>query len=284
MEIVSRPTRMSVLSREARARGDRIGFVPTMGALHDGHLSLVRRARQASAWVVMSVFVNPAQFGPGEDLARYPRDIPRDADLAREAGVQILYAPDAVDVYPPGYHTYVAVEGLDSILEGASRPGHFRGVATVVAKLLNRVAPHIAFFGQKDAQQTILIRKMVRDLEMDVEIETCPTVREPDGLALSSRNAYLSREERRAAPVLYRALRRAEAAVVEEDERDPGALLEKIRETVGTEPLVFLEYAAVVDAETLEPVERIRGTALIPVAARVGATRLIDNIIVKVGD
>ena len=281
MEIVTRAQRMTLLSREARARGERIGCVPTMGALHEGHLSLVRRARQVSTLVVMSVFVNPTQFAPGEDFARYPRDLARDSDLAREAGTAILYAPEAREVYPEGFGTAVTVEGLDSVLEGASRPGHFRGVATVVAKLLNRVAPHVALFGQKDAQQATVIRKMVRDLEMDLEIEVCPTVREPDGLALSSRNVYLGPEERRAAPVLYRALRRAESAIVSEEERDPERVLSLIRETVAAEPLVSLEYAAVVDGETLQPLERIRGGVLIPLAARLGATRLIDNIVVK---
>jgi pantoate--beta-alanine ligase len=282
LEIVTRAQRMTLLSREARARGERIGLVPTMGALHDGHLSLVRRARQVSTLVVMSVFVNPTQFAPGEDFARYPRDLARDSDLAREAGTAILYAPEAREVYPGGFGTAVSLEGLDSVLEGASRPGHFRGVATVVAKLLNRVVPHVALFGQKDAQQAIIIRRMVRDLEMDVEIEVCPTVRESDGLALSSRNVFLGPEERRAAPVLYRALRRAESAIVSEEERDPERILSLIRETVAAEPPVSLEYAAVVDGETLQPLERIRGRVLIPLAARLGATRLIDNILVKV--
>jgi len=282
LEIVTRAPRMTLLSREARARGERIGFVPTMGALHEGHLSLLRRARQASTLVVMSLFVNPAQFGPGEDFQRYPRDLARDADLAREAGTQILYAPEEREVYPPGFGTAVTVETLDSVLEGAGRPGHFRGVATVVTKLLNRVSPHVAFFGQKDAQQAVLVRRMVRDLEMDVEIEIGPTVREADGLALSSRNVYLSPEERRAAPVLCRALRRAESAIVSEEERDPERVLSLIRETVATEPLVSLEYAAVVDGDTLRPLEKIRGSVLVPLAARLGATRLIDNILLKV--
>jgi len=282
LEIVTRAPRMTLLSREARARGERIGFVPTMGALHEGHLSLLRRARQASTLVVMSLFVNPAQFGPGEDFHRYPRDLARDADLAREEGTRILYAPEEREVYPAGFGTAVTVEGLDSILEGASRPGHFRGVATVVTKLLNRVSPHVAFFGQKDAQQAAVIRRMVRDLEMDVEIEICPTVREADGLALSSRNVYLRPEERRAAPVLCRALKRAESAIVSEEERDPERVLSVIRETVATEPLVSLEYAAVVDGDTLQPLEEIRGSVLIPLAARLGATRLIDNIMLKV--
>lgn len=281
MEIVKRPARMTFLARETRARGERIGFVPTMGALHEGHLSLVRRADQASDLVVMSVFVNPIQFEVGEDFRSYPRDLPRDADQARAAGVKVLYAPEVSDVYPPGYRTHVTVDGIDTALEGASRPGHFRGVATVVTKLLNRVTPHVAFFGQKDAQQAVLIRRLVQDLEMDVEIEICPTVREPDGLALSSRNVHLSAAERRAAPVLHRALCRAETAIREDGTRKPEEVVDQIREIVATEPLVSLDYAAVVDAETLEPVETIRGTVLVPLAARVGASRLIDNVIVK---
>ena len=282
MEIVTRPDRMTILSRKARFRGERIGLVPTMGAFHEGHLSLIRKAREASDVTVASVFVNAIQFGPSGDLDRYPRDLPRDADLARELRVDILYAPEARDVYPAGFKTYVMVEGLDSVLEGASRPGHFRGVATVVAKLLHRVMPHVVFFGQKDAQQAVVVRRMVRDLEMDVEVEVCPTVREKDGLALSSRNAYLSPAERQAAPVLFRALRAAELEVREKGERQPGKLQQKIREMVGGEPLVSLEYVEVVDPESLAPVEEVRQTVLIPIAARLGSTRLIDNIVIKV--
>jgi len=273
---------MTFLSREMRSRGERIGFVPTMGALHKGHLSLIRRALQASARVVVSVFVNPTQFSPDEDFERYPRNLARDADLAREAGTEILYAPEAGEVYPRGFGSTVTVERLDSVLEGASRPGHFRGVATVVTKLLNRVAPHVAIFGQKDAQQAVLVRKMVRDLEMDVEIEVCPTVREEDGLALSSRNVHLKPDERRAAPVLYRALKRAESAILLEGLRDSERVLALIRETVAGEPLISLEYAAVVNGEILEPLDKIQGSVLIPLAARVGGIRLIDNILMKV--
>jgi len=282
MEMISSPDRMTTLTRDFRTQGERIGFVPTLGALHEGHLSLIRRARQVTTRVVVSVFVNPTQFGESEDFRGYPRNPERDAEMARLAGSDVLYSPRVGDVYPPGYRTYVAVEGFGTTLEGASRPGHFRGVATVVAKLFNRVAPHFAFFGQKDAQQAILIKKLVRDLELDMEIEVCPTVREEDGLALSSRNVHLNPEERRAAPVLYRALRRAETAVVREGERSAAPVLNLIGEMVATEPLVSLDYAAVVSAETLEPLERIRGGVLIPIAARVGATRLIDNVILKV--
>lgn len=282
METLTSPERMRALAREFRAQGERIGYVPTMGALHEGHLSLIRRSKQLATRTVVSLFVNPTQFGPSEDFRKYPRNPERDAELARLAGADVLYAPRVGDVYPPGYRTYVAVEGLGTTLEGASRPGHFRGVATVVVKLLNRVAPHVALFGQKDAQQAILIKKLVRDLEVDLEIEVCPTVREEDGLAMSSRNAYLTPEQRRAAPVLYRALKRAESAVVREKERRAERIVDLIRETVAAEPYVSLDYAEVVDAGTLAPLERIEGSVLIPIAARVGATRLIDNVILKV--
>jgi pantoate--beta-alanine ligase len=282
MEIITSPDRMRALAREFRSQGERIGFVPTMGALHEGHLSLIRRAKKVTTKTVVSLFVNPAQFGPSEDFRKYPRNPERDAELARLAGADVQYAPGVGDVYPPGYKTYVAVEGFGTMLEGASRPGHFRGVATVVTKLLNRVAPHVAFFGQKDAQQAILIRKLVRDLEMDLEIEVCATVREEDGLAMSSRNAYLSPEQRRAAPALYRALKRAESAVIRDKERRAERILDLIRETLATEPHLSLDYAGVVDAETLAPLERLEGSVLIPIAARLGATRLIDNVILKV--
>jgi pantoate--beta-alanine ligase len=282
MEIVGSPERMRALSRELRAQGERLGFVPTMGALHEGHLSLIHRARRVTSRVVVSIFVNPAQFGPQEDFRSYPRNPERDAERARLAGADVLYKPDARDVYPPGYRTYVAVEGLGTTLEGASRPGHFRGVATVVAKLLGRVAPHIVFLGQKDAQQAVLLRKMIRDLEMDIEIEVCPTVREEDGLAMSSRNAYLDPEERRIAPILYRALRRAETAVAKEGERNAARVVTLIQEVLAQEPRVTLDYAAVVDAQTLRPLERLRGEVLVPAAVRIGATRLIDNVILKV--
>jgi len=282
METITRPEQMTLLSRKFRAQGERIGFVPTMGALHEGHLSLIRRAKTATTRTVVSVFVNPAQFGPAEDFRKYPRNPERDAELARLAGADVLYVPKAVDVYPSPYKTYVAVEGLGTTLEGASRPGHFRGVATVVTKLLNRVAPHAAFFGQKDAQQAVLIQKLVRDLEMDVLIEICPTIREEDGLAMSSRNIFLTPEQRQAAPVLFRALRRAESEVVRERERSTERIVKLIRETVAAEPRVALDYVEVVDAATLAPLERIQGNVLIPIAARIGSTRLIDNVILKV--
>ncbi|HEU5179525.1 MAG TPA: pantoate--beta-alanine ligase [Candidatus Polarisedimenticolia bacterium] len=281
MEILTKPEEMAARSRQLRAAGTRIGFVPTMGALHEGHLSLIRKARELADSVVVSVFVNPAQFGESEDLDRYPRNLGRDAEMAGAAGASIVYAPQVEAIYPAGYRTYVSVEGWDALLEGASRPGHFRGVATVVLKLLHRVAPDVACFGQKDAQQAILIRRMVRDLEMDLQIEICPTVREADGLAMSSRNAFLSPQERRAAPVLYRALQHVETQVLQKDERHAKCVLRLIRETLAGEPLVVPDYAAVVSAETLEPIDPLRGQVLVPVAARIGATRLIDNVILK---
>jgi pantoate--beta-alanine ligase len=284
MEIVCSPERMRALAREFRAKGERVGFVPTMGALHEGHLSLIHRARRVTTRVVVSIFVNPAQFGPQEDFRSYPRNPERDAELARLAGADVLYSPDVKDVYPAGYRTYLAVEGFGTTLEGASRPGHFRGVATVVAKLLGRVTPQVIFLGQKDAQQAVLLGKMIGDLEMDVEMEICPTVREEDGLAMSSRNAYLDPEERRIAPILYRALRRAEEAVTREGERKAGRVVELIREVLAQERGVTLDYAAVVDAQTLQPLESLRGEVLIPAAIRIGATRLIDNVILKMGE
>jgi len=282
MEIVSSPDRMRALTREFRAQGERIGFVPTMGALHEGHLSLINRARRVATRVVVSIFVNPAQFGPQEDYKSYPRNPERDAERARLAGAHVLYSPTFRDVYPPGYRTYVAVERFGTTLEGASRPGHFRGVATVVAKLLGRVAPHVVFLGQKDAQQAVLLKKMIEDLEMDVEIEICPTVREEDGLAMSSRNVYLDADERRAAPVVYRALRRAETAVTREGERQAERVLDLLREVLALEQSVSLDYAAVVDARTLEPLPRLRGEVLVAIAVCIGSTRLIDNVILKV--
>jgi pantoate--beta-alanine ligase len=267
-------------AERCRAGGRRIGFVPTMGALHEGHLSLVRAARRRSDTVVVSVFVNPTQFAPGEDLARYPRDLERDARLAAEAGADVLFAPPAEEMYPRGFRTAIDIEGWTSVLEGASRPGHFRGVLTVVAKLFAIVLPHIAVFGQKDAQQSVLVRRMARDLDFDVEIAVEPTVREPDGLAMSSRNVYLSAREREDALVLSRALAAAERLHAS-GERDAHHIQGAVEDTLRQVPAVRQDYTAVVDADTLEPLERLRdGTpALVAVAARVGGTRLIDNTI-----
>jgi pantoate--beta-alanine ligase len=263
-----------------RRPGRTIGLVPTMGALHEGHLSLLRRAREQCDVVVMSLFVNPAQFAPTEDLAAYPRDEARDAELATELGVDVLFAPPLEEVYPPGFDTTVSVGGLTELLEGAPEhrgPGHFDGVTTVVTKLLNMVAPDVAFFGQKDAQQALVIRKLVADLDIPVRIEVCPTVRDPDGLALSSRNAYLSPEERERALGLSRALQAAEDAVAAGrlDADDVLATARAQLEAHGIDP----EYLELRSSADLSPVERVNGSTLLAVAARVGRARLIDNTI-----
>ena len=281
MELVRRTTAMRELSREARAKGKKVAFVPTMGALHDGHLSLVRRARELGDLVVVSVFVNPKQFGPSEDLAKYPRDLTRDTDLCIQEGVDLLFAPEPADMYPAGFRTHVEVDGLSNVLEGASRPGHFRGVCTVVLKLTNIVRPHFAFFGQKDAQQALVIRRMGRDLNLDGELVICPTVRHEDGLALSSRNAYLDADEREAATVLYRALERARSVLENEGNRDPWLLEQEARAVIEREPRARLDYLSVVDAESLEPRPRVEGPVLIAGAIWVGATRLIDNVMAR---
>ena len=271
---------MRELSRVMRDGGKRVGLVPTMGALHAGHLSLVERARRDNDSVAVSIFVNPLQFGPGEDLAAYPRDPEGDAGRLRAAGVDLLFLPADGEMHPPGHRTRVEVERLQDVLCGRSRPGHFRGVTTVVAQLFAIVAPHAAYFGDKDAQQLRLIRRMARDLHCDVEIVGCPIVREPDGLALSSRNVYLSPAERRAAPVLHRALRAA-AQLVAAGERDAARVAALVRDTIAAEPLARLEYAELVDDESLEPVCRLEGRVLLAVAARFGAARLIDNILLQ---
>ena len=263
--------------REVLAGRRGVGLVPTMGFLHEGHLSLIRCAREECETVVVSLFVNPKQFGPHEDLDAYPRDEARDAQLAEEAGADLLFAPPADEVYPPGFATTVEVAGLTDVMCGAARPGHFAGVTTVVAKLVNMLRPDIAYFGQKDAQQALVIRKLVRDLDMPVRVEICPTVRDPDGLALSSRNAYLSPEERDRALGLSRALRAAEEAVA--DGRiaadDVLAAAREQLQKAGIEP----EYLELRSAKDLAPVERVNGSTLLAVAAQVGRARLIDNTI-----
>ena len=265
--------------REVLAGRRGVGLVPTMGFLHEGHLSLIRCAREECETVVVSLFVNPKQFGPNEDLDAYPRDEARDAQLAEEAGADLLFAPPADEVYPPGFATTVEVAGLTDVMCGAARPGHFAGVTTVVAKLFNMVRPDIAYFGQKDAQQALVIRKLVRDLDMPVRVEICPTVRDPDGLALSSRNAYLSPEERDRALGLNRALRAAEDAVasgrIAAD--DVLAAAREQLEEAGLEP----EYLELRSAQDLAPVERVNGSTLLAVAAQVGRARLIDNTILR---
>jgi pantoate--beta-alanine ligase len=265
----------------ARSAGATVGFVPTMGALHDGHLSLIRRARQECGFVVVSIFVNPTQFGPHEDLSRYPRPFDRDVGLCAQEHVDLVFAPDEATVYPVGFTTFVDVQGLGTRLEGASRPGHFRGVATVVAKLFHMVAPDVAYFGQKDAQQVAVIRQMVRDLDLPVDIRICPIVREKDGLALSSRNAYLSDDERSSALALSRCLYAAKG-LIDAGCRDADSVRHKMRGVLESAPAVAIDYAQLVDPVTFEPVAEITGPVLAVVAARVGKTRLIDNLPIEV--
>jgi pantoate--beta-alanine ligase len=261
-----------------RAAGKTLGLVPTMGALHQGHLSLVRAAQASCDAVAVSIFVNPTQFGPKEDFAGYPRSLEQDCRILEEAGVDLVFAPSVAEMYPPGASTFVDVAGPSERLDGASRPGHFRGVATVVAKLLHIFGPQRAFFGQKDAAQVAVLRKMVRDLQFPVQLEACPTVREPDGLALSSRNSYLNDEQRHQALVLYRALRSVRQEV-QGGERDAGKLIAGALRVLAEEPAVRVDYFSIVDPETLEDVPEVRpGGALVAVAALVGATRLIDNL------
>jgi pantoate--beta-alanine ligase len=263
--------------RRTRRQGGRLGFVPTMGALHAGHLSLVRAAREQCDSVAVSIFVNPAQFAPHEDLDQYPRSLERDRELLEKEGVDLLFVPSTEEMYPPGSSTWVQVEGLSDKLCGQSRPGHFRGVTTVVAKLFHIVQPDCAFFGQKDAAQLAIIRRMVRDLHMPVEIVACPIVREADGLAMSSRNTYLDLEQRRAAPALYRSLVR-----VQKDfgggERNAARLIGAGKGTISAEPSVRLDYFEIVDPQTLDPLTEVDRPALAAVAAFVGTTRLIDNL------
>lgn len=269
---------MSSVARKIRREQDRtIGLVPTMGALHEGHLSLVREARRMCDVVVVSVFVNPTQFGPSEDYEDYPRDLTKDTALLTDYNVDYIFAPAAEEIYPKDFSTYVNVGGLSKLLEGESRPGHFRGVATVVAILLNTVRPDFAFFGQKDAQQAVIIKRMVKDLAFDTEIVVSPTVREDSGLAISSRNLYLDAEEQESAAVIHRALKQAKE-IYKKGERHAGKIAESVRATIETEPRVRVDYVRVVDAETLEKLDKLdERPMLVAVAAYVGKTRLIDN-------
>ncbi len=269
---------MQAWAERTRINGQRIGFVPTMGYLHEGHLSLVAEARRRSDRSVVSIFVNPLQFGPQEDLARYPRDLERDSALLQDAGVDVLYLPDVVTMYPEGFQTEVTVTRVTQGLCGRSRPVHFRGVTTVVAKLLNSVKPHCAVFGEKDFQQLVAIRRMVADLDFDVEIIGAPIVRESDGLAMSSRNAYLSEEGRCAARCLSRAIGTA-VDLVDAGERRADAVLDRVRAVLDGEPLVRVDYAELVDANTIERVAAIDRATLLALAVYVGNTRLIDNVV-----
>jgi pantoate--beta-alanine ligase len=269
---------MRAVSRSARHAGKRLGFVPTMGALHEGHLSLVRAAKAKCDVVAVSIFVNPLQFGPTEDLAKYPRTFERDRELLEKEAVDILFAPTQPEMYPAGAVTYVTVEGLSEKLCGKSRPGHFRGVTTVVAKLFHIVEPDAAFFGQKDAAQATIIRRMVRDLNLPVEIVVCPIVREPDGLAMSSRNAYLSPGERKSALVLQRSLAHIKDRF-DQGERNSANLIAAGKQVLAQEPAVRLDYVEIVNPATLDPVQEVTNGALVAVAAFAGNTRLIDNIL-----
>jgi pantoate--beta-alanine ligase len=271
---------MKEYARGARSEGCVIGLVPTMGALHEGHAALVKRARQECSRVVASVFVNPKQFGPTEDYKKYPRDLEKDAKALGDVGVDVLFAPDVADVYPDGFRTYVNVEGISERLEGRSRPGHFRGVSTVVLKLFEIVQPHFAYFGRKDAQQVRIISEMTRDLNLDAEIVVCPIVREADGLALSSRNAYLSAMERKAATVLHQALLTARDELLA-GVRDTMQLQAAMRQIIEAEPLAAIDYAEIVSADTFEPVVRVARPSYAVLAVRIGKTRLIDNLLIE---
>ena len=270
---------MSSLARKLRRENKTIGFVPTMGALHEGHLSLVREARQMCDIVIVSIFVNPKQFGEGEDFEKYPRDLTSDAALLTEYHVDYIFTPCVEEIYPDGFGTYVEVAGVSNKLEGELRPGHFRGVATVLAILFNTIRPDYAFFGQKDAQQTVVVKRLTRDLGYDTEIVVLPIVREESGLALSSRNAYLSAEEKLAAAVIYQALRAAKIAF-KDGERSSPRLIEIVWDKIQTEPLARIDYIAVLDSETFEPVDKIdERQVFLAVAVRFGKTRLLDNTI-----
>lgn len=281
MRIISEINKMKQVIREQRGQGKTIGFVPTMGCLHDGHLTLMRTAKQKTDFVVASIFVNPLQFGVGEDFAEYPRDLSRDSAMAETAGVDVIFAPMVKEMYPKGYGAFVEVEGLTDRLCGKSRPGHFRGVTTVVTKLFNIVQPDIAFFGQKDAQQSLVLKKMVADLNMNLEIEVVPIVREQDGLAMSSRNSYLSPSERQAALVLSRSMNKAEDMIAA-GERNISAIKQEIIGFISQEPLARIDYVEILSVPGLDEIEILHSQNIIALAVFIGRTRLIDNAIVEV--
>ena len=281
MEIINRRQRMSSLARKLRREGKTIGFVPTMGALHEGHLSLVKEARRMSDIVIVSIFVNPAQFNQQDDFNKYPRDLTADAALLTDYQVDYIFAPEAGEIYGENFSTYVYVENLTETLEGAARPGHFRGVATVVTILFNTIRPDYAFFGQKDAQQVSVIKRLTQDLGFDTEIVVAPIIREETGLAMSSRNARLSDDERQKASVIYKSLRAAKKAV-RNGERNALKISELVRQTLETEPLAKTDYISLVDNATLEPIEKIaENEVLLAVAVNFGNVRLIDNVILN---
>ena len=281
MQTVREPSAVQRLCQSLRDAGKTIGFVPTMGFLHEGHLSLMRRARAENAVLVISIFVNPTQFGQGEDFDSYPRDLQGDLLGLEKVGADLVFAPSAESIYPVDHRTFVGVAEITEGLCGASRPGHFRGVATVVTKLFNLVRPHRAYFGQKDYQQSVVVRRLAADLNFNLEIVVVPTIREPDGLAMSSRNARLSPDQRRAAPVLYRSLMHSQERVGG-GERRAKIILDEMRAMIDDEPLARVDYIAACDPETLKPVDTIRGPTLVALAVRFGSTRLIDNILIQV--
>ncbi len=278
MEIIKSVQEMSRLARNFKKEGNVIGFVPTMGFLHEGHLSLVREAKKESDRVVVSIFVNPTQFGPGEDYKEYPRDLEGDAVKLEEIGIDYIFTPEVADMYPEGFNSYVEVLGITEVLCGSSRPGHFRGVTTVVSKLFNIVQPDQAYFGQKDFQQLMVIKRMVRDLNMPVEVKGLPIVREPDGLARSSRNKYLNGQERKAASVLYRSLLRAEE-LYQSGIKETSRLKKEIINLISSEPLAKIDYVAIVVPDTLQELDIIKGQSLVALAVYIGNTRLIDNLL-----
>jgi pantoate--beta-alanine ligase len=280
METIHTIAWMKQVAHEAHGKGRILGLVPTMGALHDGHFSLIREAQKQCSPVVVSIFVNPKQFGPSEDFQKYPRTIEADRAAIEQLGVDYLFSPSPEEIYPKNFRTSVFVEGISDRLEGRSRPGHFRGVATVVLKFFEIVQPRFAFFGRKDAQQVRIVRQMAADLNLDTQVIVCPVVREADGLALSSRNAYLQASDRRAATALYRSLEAVKREIAA-GERDPAHLLAALRRVIASEPAVHLDYAEIVDAQTFEPVAVLRGTCYTLLAARAGGTRLIDNAVVE---
>ena len=281
MTVVRSPRRMARLAARLRRQGKRVGVVPTMGALHEGHLSLIRAAVRQCDVVIVTIFVNPLQFGPAEDFARYPRPLARDLRACRRAGAHVVFAPSVKALYPERFQTRIDPGPLARRWEGSSRPGHFSGVATVVAKLFGLAQPTDAYFGQKDYQQTLIVRRLVEDLDIPVRIHVLPTVREPDGLAMSSRNHYLSADERRQARVLSGALRAARARI-RAGARVSGPVVAEMRRLIGAQPAARIDYAVVVDAKTLLPLARLRGRVAILLAVRVGRTRLIDNLLVGV--
>ncbi len=280
MKVIKKIDEMRRAVSGIKSQGMSIGFVPTMGYLHEGHLSLVRESLRRANVTVVSIFVNPKQFGPSEDFKDYPRDLNRDSEVLEREGIDYLFVPEAGEIYPQGYKTYVDVCDLQDKLCGRSRPGHFRGVCTVVLKLFNVLNPDISFFGQKDAQQAIILKRMVKDLNLDVKIEVLPIVREEDGLALSSRNNYLTQEERKAALVLSKSLKRAQS-MTEKGQRDSSTIIKEMKEIIGREPLAKIDYVEIVDMDNLDPVAIIEKEALAAVAVFIGKVRLIDNKIIR---